>query len=179
MNPYDSPPRPVRSGGTVFALLIAVLALTGGVIATVGSAVSTGPRPEFASTPGKTLTPGMASDEQLRQQIVGTWRLVDQGERIVTNHSDGTATMVVRLTFLGALLYGDRLDFQLTWAVEDGVLTHSIVSGKPKANVDRLIHDFGSSMSSRILSLDERVLFLEETDGSGDRYRWTRWFDAK
>jgi hypothetical protein len=176
MNPQDPPHPPKRSGGTVLAFVVAVLALAGGAIATVGRAVTNS---EMATTTG--LAPSFETfpDERLRQQIVGTWRLVDQGERIVTNRPDGTATMVVRLTFLGSLLYGDRLDFELTWAVQDGVLTHAIVSGKPKANVDRLIRDFGSSMSSRILSLDERVLYLEETDGSGDRYRWTRWSEAK
>ena len=179
MNPHDSPHHPNRSSGAVLPLVIAALALACGVMATVGRAV---PKAPLAVTmpgtaPARAVEP--TSDEQLRQQIVGTWRLVDQGERIVTNRPDGTATMIVRLTFVGSLLYGERLDFELTWEVTDGVLTHAIVSGKPKANVDRLIRDFGSSMASKILSLDEQALLLEETDGSRDRYRWTRWSDAK
>ena len=179
MNPQDSTPRPVHSGGTVLPIVAAALALACGVLATVGRIVPRAPHPEAASAVisegGETVRP----DERLREQVVGTWRLVDQGERIVTNRPDGTATMVVRLNFLGALLYGERLDFELTWEVKDGVLTHAIVSGKPKANVDRLIRDFGSSMSSRILSLDDEALLLEETDGSRDRYRWTRWSEAR
>lgn len=180
MTPHDSPHPPQRSNGAVLPLVIAALALAGGVIATVGRAVPVAERVAMSpSGTGQARAAEPTTDEQLRQQIVGTWRLVDQGERIVTNRPDGTATMIVRLTFIGSLLYGERLDFELTWEVKDGVLTHAIVSGTPKANVDRLIRDFGSSMSSKIISLDEQALLLEETDGSRDRYRWTRWASLK
>jgi len=153
---------------------VAALALLFGVVATRAAALRTVPSPNPAERTAETAL-AFPSDETLRQRIVGTWRLEDHGERIVENRPDGTATMIVRLSFAGALFYGSRLDFELTWTVEEGVLTHSIVSGRPKANVDKLIRDWGSSMSSRILSLEGEMLHLEEANPSRDRYRWYRW----
>ena len=170
-----SPSSPPLRGTAGLPVVLAALALLCGVVAT--RAVALRPEPSTGSVTG---APDVASaaaptDDELRRRIQGIWRLEDHGERIVENRPDGTATMIVRLNFAGALFYGSRLDFELTWSVVDGVLTHSIVSGTPKANVDKLVRDWGSSMSSRILGLDDRMLHLEETNASKDRYRWYRW----
>lgn len=176
VSPHSAAPTRGTAGAPV---ILAALALLGGVVAT--RTVALRPDPSIAAvaeTPGAG-PPSVPTDDELRQRILGTWRLEDYGERIVENRPDGTATMIVRLNFAGALFYGSRLDFELTWTVVDGVLTHSIVSGTPKANVEKLVRDWGSSMSSRILSLDDRMLHLEETNSSRDRYRWYRWPELK
>lgn len=106
------------------------------------------------------------------EKVVGKWVLNETIRRSVEMRADGTATMHVKLDFFGSLLYGSELNMELTWSVDDDVLSHTLLRGEPKANVDRLIRDFGNSRQYRIIELNDAVLLLEEFDAAKTRYRW-------
>lgn len=106
--------------------------------------------------------------------VTGRWVLNDGIRRDVTMYPDGTATMDVQLDFFASLLYGAQMSLKLSWSLQDGVLTHTIVSGTPKKNVDRLIRDFGDSRSYKVLKLGESVLELQDFDMAKTVYRWQR-----
>ncbi len=76
-------------------------------------------------------------DTLLRQQLVGVWTLQQHGQRTITIEPDGTARMVVELDWLGAMLYGKRLDITLTWSIDEGVMTQTMQGGEPEDTVKR------------------------------------------
>lgn len=160
-----------RRPGSAPVVVIVVMALLIGGTATWIPARARSTASE-AAVPPEAPPSGRLTDDELRQKLLGTWRLNDYGTRVVTNRPDGTASMDVTIGFPWSLAYGGALDLELTWTVEDGVLTHTIVSGTPEKDVDRLIRDFGAGRSSRILSITSEVLDLEELTKSRDRYRW-------
>lgn len=106
------------------------------------------------------------------EKLAGKWILNESIKRAVEMRPDGTASMHVKLDFFGGLLYGSELKMELAWNVDGEVLTHQLLHGEPKANVDRLIRDFGDSRQYRIVELNESVMLLEEFDSAKTRYRW-------
>lgn len=110
-------------------------------------------------------------------QLHGRWLLNDSIRRDLTIHPDGTARMHVKLDLVSSFFYGKEMDLQLTWQVEDGVLTHVMVSGKPEENVARLVKDFGNSRSYRILSLSDKELVLQDETGDRSVHRWVALHD--
>lgn len=107
-----------------------------------------------------------------RADVIGTWKLEYQGQRVVTMRDDGSAVMRVSLDFFGALLYGESLTLELEWTLEDGILTHRVIRGEPKQNVAKLIRDFGDARSYRVVSCGDELV-LEAVDSPDDVYRWT------
>ena len=81
--------------------------------------------------------------------------------------------MLLKLDFFASLLYGKQAHMDLTWDVKDGVLTHTVVSGTPVANVNSIIKDYGKSRHYTILeTTPERMLLQSLTDKQKDL--WTR-----
>jgi len=159
-----------RPGSAPVLVVVVMVLLIGGTAAWIPARART--TPSEAAVAPEAPSPDKLTDEELRQKLLGTWRLNDYGTRVVTNRPDGTASMDVTISFPFSLAYGGALDLELTWTVEEGVLTHTITSGTPEKDVDRLIRDFGAGRSSRILSITSEVLDLEELTKSRDRYRW-------
>jgi len=113
-----------------------------------------------------------ADNAVARADVIGTWKLEYQGQRVVTMRDDGSAVMRVSLDFFGALLYGESLTLELEWTLEDGILTHRVIRGEPKQNVAKLIRDFGDARSYRVVSCGDELV-LEAVDSPDDVYRWT------
>lgn len=80
--------------------------------------------------------------------------------------------MNVQLDYLSALLYGREMNMELSWELDDDILTHRIVGGTPKGNVDRLVRDFGDSLSYRVVKVDETELVLEDLDDERKQHHW-------
>ncbi len=143
------------------------------------------PTPGVPVTPGQVLvtktitasTPGAAQpnspDEELKAKFLGIWTHSENGDHWIENRSDGTARMLLKLDFFASLLYGKQAHMDLTWDVKDGVLTHTVVSGTPVANVNSIIKDYGKSRHYTILeTTPERMLLQSLTDKQKDL--WTR-----
>src|SRR4051812_3705590 len=64
--------------------------------------------------------PAGLTDDELRAMIIGRWRTVSNGTRVVDNRADGTASMDLKFDFVASLLYGDRMHIELMWTLEDG-----------------------------------------------------------
>ena len=117
-------------------------------------------------------------EELTEERFIGTWTCDDSIKRHVVNRPDGTATMEVQLDFFSSLLYGSRMTLELLWTFEEGVLTHTIVSGTPKNNVDRLCRDFGPSASYNILRMTGRSILAEEISQDKTHYQWVKIEDS-
>jgi hypothetical protein len=103
--------------------------------------------------------------------VIGRWLLNDSIRREINIRPDGTATMDVKLDYLSSFLYGKELHLELTWKLENNVLTHSIISGTPEDNVKRLTHDFGDSRSYDVVSITDKEMVLRPPNG-GELLHW-------
>jgi hypothetical protein len=112
------------------------------------------------------------ADAQISEMLVGTWKTRAWGEQVLTNKADGTGSLDVELNRLAAIRYGRELELNLKWTVENGVLSHTLISGSPQRRVDRLIHDFGASTRYRVVEVTDSALVLEELDDSAKRHVW-------
>jgi hypothetical protein len=124
----------------------------------------------------QTPDPALAklSDADRTRMLLGTWTSTFHGRQQIENRADGTAALQIDFDFLPSLLYGSRMDLELVWKIERGVLTNTIQSGQPKANVDRLISDFGDGCRYRMLELTADHLRLQEIDDPAAFHTWKR-----
>lgn len=136
------------------------------------------PSPQNSPEASKVAPPSIATapeqpEESLVDRLQGSWKLERYGERVLTVCDDGTASADVRLNMLGALLYGDRLQLELDWSLEEGVMTQTIRTGTPAEAVGRLINDWGDTKEYRIVEVTDEQLVLDDL-ADGDREVWTR-----
>jgi hypothetical protein len=124
-----------------------------------------------AMTPGHSLA-APSQRTWTPDQFVGTWELNEGIRRRIEMRPNGTASMHVHLDLLGRLFYGAQLTLELVWALDGELLTHTIVGGQPRDHVEKLIRDFGSGRSYRIVSASATELVLEEQDAAKTVYRW-------
>ncbi len=123
--------------------------------------------------PAPTKAQANSPDEELKAKFLGIWTHSENGDHWIENRPDGTARMLLKLDFFASLLYGKQAHMDLTWDVKDGVLTHTVVSGTPVANVNSIIKDYGKSRQYTILeTTPERMLLQSLTDKQKDL--WTR-----
>ena len=114
------------------------------------------------------------TDEELASRLVGHWKSQFHGEMQINNRADRTASLVCDFDFLTSLVYGSRLEMSLQWEVSAGTLTHMIVDGHPKNNLDRLIRHFSDRCDYRILELEPDRLYLQEVGDPSAFHTWTR-----
>lgn len=110
----------------------------------------------------------------LAEQLVGVWTFERHGHRTITILPDGSATADVRLDLLGSLMYGERLNLQLTWSLEDDVMIQTVLSGTPASAVKRLIDDWGDRREYRVIDVSSSRLVLADVDDENDQQIWTR-----
>lgn len=116
--------------------------------------------------------PSTQPDEWFRQHLVGTWTCNVFGTQKLTNFSDGTAKLDVKLNRLGALRYGKSLQLDLEWTVEGGVLKHTVVGGSPPEKVARLVRDWGKTLEYEIVEVTDSHMLLEKPDEDDEQTRW-------
>ncbi|WP_437186043.1 hypothetical protein SH668x_003171 [Planctomicrobium sp. SH668] len=143
---------------------------TSGKIPEGGAVQNVNPASENPATDEGTTSTTAAQQVEL----TGHWLLDESIRREIWVNQDGTAKMHIRLDLLASFLYGTEMELELRWKEEDGVLTHTIVAGTPKENVDRLVRDFGDSRSYNIVRVDDSSLKLVDTQNSDEVYLWKR-----
>lgn len=113
-------------------------------------------------------------DIELRQQLVGFWNHVENGQQWIENREDGTSRMLLQLDFVASLLYGKESTMNLTWEVKDGILTHTVLEGAPQKSVDAIVRDYGKVRGYTILETTPDRMLLETRDGKKKKELWTR-----
>ncbi len=109
------------------------------------------------------------------EQILGTWALnAPEANRVIENRADGTASIDVTFGFWASLLYGNEVHLELEWTLEDDLLTHTIVSGTPEKNKQKIIKDFGEKGYFKILSISEKQMHLVDFDDPPEEYFWKK-----
>lgn len=129
--------------------------------------VETPPADDGAAAPEVSTVPVFRPE-----QVEGRWLGGGKIRREIELRPGGRATLNVRLDYLSALLYGREMNMELSWELKDGILSHTIISGTPVANVERLIRDFGRSLSYRVLEANDQEIVLEDLDAGKDRHHW-------
>ena len=117
--------------------------------------------------------PASEDNARLRKLVVGTWADEYQGKRTMTIRPDGTATMVVELDGLKAMMFASRLRFDMQWSVEAGRLKKRTVGGEPAGRVRLILVTMGDRVDEPILELTEQRLLLLDGDGK-TKYDWRR-----
>lgn len=116
---------------------------------------------------------GTVSDEQYRALVVGTWEDDYQGHRTLTIRNDGTATMVVELEGIAAMLYAKRMTFEEEWEIEAGHLRLKTVGGEPENRVNLILETMGDVSEQKILQLTKDRMLLLDADGTA-KFDWRR-----
>ena len=129
--------------------------------------------PTSRPTSGPTSGPALSGDASFRQRVLGTWGDEYKGKRTMTIRPDGTATMVVELDGLKAMMFASRLQFEMVWSIENGRLKKRTVSGEPAAKVRLILKTMGDRVDEPILELTEERLLLLDADGE-TKYDWRR-----
>ena len=101
-----------------------------------------------------------------RTQLVGTWKDSFFGARTLTLNADGTARMVLDLDFAGRLMYGSRLDFDMTWSVEGATVSIDIIKGTPVKAAKSLMQTWGSRYEYLLDCVEDRRIEMRDWDGS-------------
>ncbi len=107
-----------------------------------------------------------------RKDLTGKWVLDHSIRREIDIQPDGTAVMVCTLDYLTSLIYGKELTMNLEWTLDGDLLTHTVVSGTPEKNVKSLTDNFGSSMSYRVLQVDQDQMLLQGPGKSKKQEHW-------
>jgi hypothetical protein len=144
-------------------------AVAAGGTATTEEAVPVRTSPAAEPTPAKPSDP----DAPFRRLVVGTWEDHYQGKRTMTLNADGTGSMVVELAGLTAMLYADRLRFEMVWSLEQGRLKKRTLRGEPADKVELILKLMGDRVDERILELTEERLLLLDQNGQ-TQYDWKR-----
>ena len=116
--------------------------------------------------------PSSRPDAWFRQKLVGSWTCQSYGQQTLTNFSDGTARLDVKLNRIPSLRYGKTLQLDLEWTVSGGVLRHKVVGGSPPEKVARLVRDWGSTLEYEIVEVTETHMLLEKPDDGDEQTRW-------
>jgi len=123
--------------------------------------------PNTAGSPPQILS-GAARDEAYRRLLVGKWETERSGHREMTVRADGTATMVVRLDGVNAMLFGKKLTFWLKWSIQDGKLAFETTGGEPASRIKVITVMYGTNRVQRIRSLTKIRLLLIDEEGDPD-----------
>jgi hypothetical protein len=117
---------------------------------------------------------GAASDdERLRKLILGSWQQSYYGTRVLTVLPDGKAKMVIRPDSVWAFAFGQQIDLDMFWAIENGRIDYGYTGGTPKEKVELAAKTWGDRWDEQILELTDSRLVLLCEDGK-TRSEWDR-----
>jgi len=117
--------------------------------------------------------PAAGSDALYRKMVLGTWADEYKGKRTMVVRPDGTATMLVELKGLTAILFASKLRFDMVWSIEAGRLKKRTVGGEPAGKVSLILTTMGDRVDEPILELTDKRLLLLDADGK-TKYDWRR-----
>ncbi len=130
----------------------------------------------FAPTSLATAENGVklaANDDRLRRLMIGVWQDDYQGKRTMTLDDSGAGKIVVELEGLKAILFADRLEFDVIWSVDNGRLKKRMIGGNPPGKVQLILKSMGDRVDEPVLDLTEDRLLLLDMDGK-TKYEWRR-----
>ncbi len=131
-----------------------------------GTAEITAPAPDVEPAPED-------PDAKMQRRFVGRWHTSHQADRTLTVNEDGTGLMTVKLDGVGSFLFGSRMDIEISWSIEDGKMTHTLLGGKPASKVATMKRMFGDVRTYNILSMTEQSLEVVKENGES-QHTWTR-----
>lgn len=74
--------------------------------------------------------------------------------------------MLLELDLAGRLLFGKHLSFEMSWSVNDSILTFTILTGCPIDAAQSAMDIWGDSFEYRLVRLDEEYLHVWTSDGA-------------
>lgn len=114
------------------------------------------------------------SDEELSRRLVGHWESERGGKRELVVHADGTAHMDVTITTYHKMLFGERVEFDGRWSIQDGELHFETTGGKPQWSVKAVTSVYGKSRVHPILKLTEDELVLKDDKDGEPNHEYRR-----
>ncbi|MBI1310472.1 hypothetical protein GC176_04125 [bacterium] len=114
-----------------------------------------------------------AGDEQLRRMIIGSWQQSYYGKRVLTVLPDGKAKMVIRPDSVWTFAFGEQIDLDMFWTIENGRIDYGYSGGSPKEKVELAAKTWGDRWEETILELTNSRLVLLCEDGQ-TRSEWAR-----
>jgi len=151
-----------------------MLVVIGAAVALAGlrcNSTETSPRVGPASAPAS--KPASDNDARFRKLVLGTWADEYKGKRTMTIREDGTATMIVELDGLTALMFASKMRFDMVWSIEEGRLKKRTIGGEPAGRVRLILATMGDRVNEPILELTAKRLLLLDADGK-TKYDWRR-----
>ena len=134
------------------------------------------PKDETASTKPNGTPPTEDQDAKEEARITmllaGTWTRESYGNRQLTIREDGTASMVIKPSTVYALVFGDQIDIEVKWELQDGYVDYKVTSATPAEKFEMAKKTWGDHWHEKINKLDENTLILLGEEG--DEYEWTR-----
>jgi len=133
------------------------------------------PKDDAASTkPGEKPSVDEDAEEiaRITKLLAGTWTRESYGNRQLTIREDGTASMVIKPSTVYALVFGDRIDIEVKWELQDGYVDYKVTSATPAEKFEMAKKTWGDHWHEKINKLDEDTLILLGEEG--DEYEWTR-----
>ncbi|MDP6545669.1 MAG: hypothetical protein QGH60_16925 [Phycisphaerae bacterium] len=157
------------------ALLMAIIGATAAMSCLRCNSTETSPRVIPASKPASqpATNPVANNDARFRKLVLGVWADEYKGKRTMTIRPDGTATMIVELDGLTAIMFASKLRFDMVWSIKEGRLKKRTVGGKPAGRVRLILTTMGDRVDEPILELTEKRLLLLDADGK-TKYDWRR-----
>ncbi len=155
---------------TPLVLAIAVVALVGGLWwrsrvpqrpADAADAAIPQPSAQDHSDSGEHAE---SSTDQLRNAVIGHWKLERDGQRLLSLRVDGTATMDVTLTAWQAVLFGERMRFDILWSLDGDALVLQTTGGEPATAVEAITKIYGVVRRQPILEIDQDHMLLKDPD---------------
>jgi hypothetical protein len=160
--------RTVTQFGVVILLMCALVAVKVGFSQTRGIVTLAVGDPSSQTTNAEP-----SEDQRLRRLAIGTWKDFHHGKRTLTLNEDGTATMVLKLTGMKALMFTPRLQLDIVWSIKDGKMHRRTVGGKPASKVAFVNKQAGVSVAEPIRDLTDKRMILVDKNGSQE-YTWRR-----
>ncbi|MHC4879881.1 MAG: hypothetical protein ACYTGL_25805 [Planctomycetota bacterium] len=129
--------------------------------------------PENQNASGSVEQPTESEDDRMRREILGSWQQQRFGSRLLTVQPDGKATMVIRPDSVWAFAYGERIDLEMFWSIEDGRIDYGYNGGTPADKVELASKTWGDHWIEEIVELTDSRLVLLAEDGQ-TRSEWER-----
>ena len=109
---------------------------------------------------------------RITKLLAGTWTRESYGNRRLTIRQDGTASIAIKPSTVYAVVFGDRIDIEVKWELQDGYVDYKVTSATPAEKFEMAKNTWGDHWHEKIHKLDEKKLILLGEEG--DEYEWTR-----
>lgn len=135
-----------------------------------GRSAAVSPTADDTGTP---VSDADAADARLRKLVLGSWQQSYYGTRLLTVLPDGKAKMVIRPDGVWTFAFGQQINLDMFWKIENGRIDYGYSGGTPKDKVELASKTWGDRWDEKILDLTDTRLVLLCSDGQ-TRSEWNR-----